>query len=324
MRDRRDYLRSALTDPAAVAAALRLRCSHDGAVMVCCPVHPDRSPSCSISVGERGTIRAYCFGCGFAGDVFALIAAVHGLDCRTDFAAVLDHAEEIAEHADCSAPPVPTRRTEPVDPDDAARYHGAATALLLQLRLDGAGAEYLAGRGLLAEAEHDGWRFRPRSFAVNANTYHPGAEIVIPWRDPDGSISVLQGRRLDGAEPKYLFPRRRKPAWPHGSERWSDDDRAVVLCEGAADVLARRVLDRQKGLDRIVLGLPGVASWSESWGRLIGNRSVVVAFDADDPGDRAAIDLSPRLYRAGATRVTRLRPVGAKDWAAQIEGGHHV
>lgn len=138
--------------------------------MVCCPSHQDRSPSCSIAVGEHGTIRVRCFGCGWCGDVFTLIAAVHGLDCRTDFGAVLDLAEEIAEHAASAAPPVAARRSEPVDPDAAARYHAAATALMLQLRLDGVGAEYLAGRGLLAEAQRDGWRYRPRTLAINANT----------------------------------------------------------------------------------------------------------------------------------------------------------
>jgi len=66
-------------------------------VLISCPWHsPDRSPSCSISVGRDGTVRVRCFTCSQTGDVLHLVAAVHGLDLRFAWAKVLEIAAGLA------------------------------------------------------------------------------------------------------------------------------------------------------------------------------------------------------------------------------------
>jgi hypothetical protein len=78
------------TAPYAVAEALGLlegSRRQGGGLTVRCPAHGDKTPSCSIT-RAGGTLRVRCFGCGLAGDVFALVAAVRGLDVRRDFVQV--------------------------------------------------------------------------------------------------------------------------------------------------------------------------------------------------------------------------------------------
>jgi DNA primase len=92
-------IRRLLVDPPCVAEALGLA---EGAarqargITVRCPWHNERTPSCSITVGADGTLRAHCFGCGHGGDVLHLVAQVRGLDLRRDFMRVLDEAAQVA------------------------------------------------------------------------------------------------------------------------------------------------------------------------------------------------------------------------------------
>lgn len=44
-----------------------------------CPWHSERTPSCSIRLGERNTLQVHCYGCGKGGDVFDLVQAVKGV-----------------------------------------------------------------------------------------------------------------------------------------------------------------------------------------------------------------------------------------------------
>jgi len=90
-------------------------------VLIRCPAHDERSPSCSLRVGGDGTIAVHCFGCGFTGDALTLVAAVHRLDVRRDFRDVVRLGAELAGRWDIAAeldrtptpPPSRTPRPEP-------------------------------------------------------------------------------------------------------------------------------------------------------------------------------------------------------------------
>lgn len=94
----KEVLLEALSDPQFVADRLGLggRIQGGGGVMVLCPWHHESRPSCSLTVGAEGTLRAKCFACGVCKDVFSLIAAVQGLDDKTQFRSVLRAAMELA------------------------------------------------------------------------------------------------------------------------------------------------------------------------------------------------------------------------------------
>lgn len=182
-------VREALRDPEQLARALELcegRCGWGkgatwcrvaGGVLVQCPAHGDRSPSCSITRGPDGTVRVRCFGCDLAGDVFHLVAAVHGLDVRHNFADVLGAAARIAgvyieaPGARRAAPSSPPRRAPPPPPPeepdglDVDTFAELARVLFDACPLDGPDAgdvrAYLDARRILEDARRDAWGALP-------------------------------------------------------------------------------------------------------------------------------------------------------------------
>lgn len=93
-------VRQALSDPARVASALGLSKgmkAQSNGVMVLCPHHHERSPSCSLTVGPDGTLRAKCFGCDWTADAIGLVAEVAGLETRgTGFREAVVEAARVA------------------------------------------------------------------------------------------------------------------------------------------------------------------------------------------------------------------------------------
>lgn len=92
-------IRAALNDPHDVCLRLGLdkgARKQNGGLTIACPMHDERTPSCSVTRGPDGTLRIHCFGCGWTTDALGLIAAAERLDVRTDFRRVLERSAEIA------------------------------------------------------------------------------------------------------------------------------------------------------------------------------------------------------------------------------------
>lgn len=171
---------------------------HDG-VMVRCPVHSERTPSCHVSSNARDLVW-YCHGCTASGGALDLVAAVQGIDARTAFRPpmdenakrafreLLDTGARVAGVADtCGtytpraapprAAPRPTEpRAEPLDVDVFARLADVIltdplTALdrhpepTDERECCACGCvdvrRYLEDRGVLELAMRDGWRSLP-------------------------------------------------------------------------------------------------------------------------------------------------------------------
>lgn len=255
-------VRREIADPQRLCSALSLT---KGAkrqargLVIRCPWHPDRTPSCSVAVEKDGTIWCHCFSCGAKGDALDLIAQVRGLDVRTQFATVLEEAAALAGIRIEGVPDMgrdakrsagadfgsgePRRRAAPALADD--RFAAIVAPLLHLGRLDDSAAaadatSYLAGRGLLESAREDGWAAIvdpealgrlladcfPRSeleasgLLRRGRVDHPDNRLAIPWRSPDGVVYTWQRRRLDGErDRKYVFPSGRPARWPYGVER---------------------------------------------------------------------------------------------------------
>ena len=190
-------VREALSDPLAVIRALGLDKGAQrqaGGALVCCPAHGDRTPSCSVTRGPDGTVRVRCFGCDLAGDIFALVAAVRGLDAHRDFPSVLREAAELAgvelgdgrHHGRTGLEPVherplvpetsaPDRRAAGVSPVtihvqrseptelEPDIFDALARVVLEACPFDGDDAvrEYLRRRILLVGARDDAWAALP-------------------------------------------------------------------------------------------------------------------------------------------------------------------
>lgn len=285
--DHRAALRDALPDPVTVARALGLlegaHKKQAGGVVVLCPWHSERHPSCSLTKGPDGTLRAHCFSCEEGGDVFALIAQVHGLDVGRDFVAVLRVAAELAGAGDVlsdldarsggrpspALPPRPRPAVElvaevPRYPDAEARALWetctpiSADAEVLRYVLETRGirnARKLAGhvcRALSLDAPRPSWtRHKPDDNAPAATWAETGHRLLVPLVDAHGAMRSVIARAVR--------PSPRKSAAPSGFNR-----RGLIMANG----LARAVLEHgtlPEGAEslRIVVaeGEPDFLSW---------------------------------------------------------------
>jgi DNA primase len=257
-------IRDALRDPYAVCDALGLISEGRGrtwfadnarSLRVLCPWHDERTGSCSVSVGEDGTIRAHCFGCKAGGDVLSLVAAVHRLDPRRDFVRVLDIAATLAG----IAAPVsraslprwettrPVRRAAPeptVDVvDDTIDRVTHVFRESAPVSRSPVAMGYLRARKLDGDARACSWFALPREtraldmlrhqlvehigqdawmrsgMAWPSGVFDPrwAGRLVVPWEAPNGAVEYLVGRVLDAPGPRYLGLKDRSPRWPFGS-----------------------------------------------------------------------------------------------------------
>jgi DNA primase len=184
-----------------------------------CPKHGGSSLDVDV---REGRLVAHCKGCGeLEGDVFDLVAAVHGLSARKDFAKVLRLAAEIAgirlDDVRTGAP-LPPRIVPPVRPVEAPKpaldvdtFDRIVAHMFDRGRLDrledDEAKSYLSKRKLLVQATDAGWFALPRIEAQRALVdelrdlvgvdalrlsglvndgatafRHPANRLAIPWR----------------------------------------------------------------------------------------------------------------------------------------------
>jgi hypothetical protein len=144
----------------------------------------------------------------------------------------------------------------------------------------------------------------------------PGPAVLAPLWAPVGpsrtlALTGVQGRYIDGREADGW---RKVQTGGTGAflTDGADDADPVAIVEGPFDALA--MADDGSGW----LGTPAIACTRASlpaWllSRVL-DRCVIVAYDADDAGDRGA-DVAIAALKAAGAIVTRRRPRGHKDWA---------
>lgn len=190
-----------------------------GGILIRCPWHEERSPSCSVRLAPDGTIAVHCFGCGAGGNALALVAAARALDVRRDFRRVLAEAAELA-HVSVEPPWHATSAPAPAPPEIAGDDLEALWTACGAVYDDGELAAALRRRGLepgdvtdrdLARALPKGralprWaRFARKSWAELDNRF------VVPMYDAGGRLASLHARYI-GDEPRDLPPKGLSPA----------------------------------------------------------------------------------------------------------------
>jgi hypothetical protein len=234
MRDRADVeaVKAALRDPAHVCGRLGLlegAKRQGGGLLVRCPAHGDRNPSCSVTRGPDGTLRVHCFGCGFSGDALSLVAAARGLDVSRDFRRVLEEGAEIAgvqlaargELEPAREDPRPPAPSPPKPPPPAAEVAALWNACL-PCSSDAEVAAWLRSRGLDPSAvdryalcralprEHAGTAWACyRGDAAEARSWAElGYRAIFPLHDADGALASVRARLVEPSEsgPKSLPP----------------------------------------------------------------------------------------------------------------------
>lgn len=185
-------------------------------LMISCPWHADRTPSCSVREADDETIAVKCFGCGASGDVLDLVAVCHGVDLRQNFREVLRLAENMAGIEAFGQKrrirPIP-RRAAAFPPEDEVRAvweacnpvlnDRAVRAWLTSRMLDPGTVETLdLARALPRDRALPSWAwFQGRSW------WETGHRCLLPVIDDTGTVRSLRARRIEGdVGPKALPP----------------------------------------------------------------------------------------------------------------------
>lgn len=311
-------------------------------VIVCCPAHDDRNPSCSVRIANDDTLAVKCQSCGWSADAIGLIEKVHGVgfvDAIAELARMTGRYDLLENGASREPRPRPPLRIVPPETPALAdvRFHEIATWLIENCPLNEAPdvAAYLDSRGILADAQGTGCAalptadLHPRVVAAMRKAFgddtdhcglvrgtgfaHPDNRIILPWKDRAGRIATLQRRRIDaGTEKRYVFCSGRSAREPFGIDGVRDGSEVLVVSEGAFDALARRKLARLDGDDVDVVAIPSASTlMPDVIAELAAGRDLVLSLDNDAAGDAAAVTLAAAC--SSARRIVRERPQGVKD-----------
>ena len=310
-----------------------------------CPFHNEKTPSFSVTPGKQ---MYYCFGCGAGGNVFNFIMEYENYT----FGEALKH---LADRAGVELPKIEysrevrekvQERTELLEINkQAAQY------FYYQLRTEKGeqGYQYLTGRGLTEETlrkfglgysdkfggglyqflKSKGYsddRLR-ESGLFNADERHGMYDkfwnrVIFPIMDVNNRVIGFGGRVMGDGKPKYLnspetkiFDKSRNLYGLNVARTTRKN--YLILCEGYMDVIAMH----QAGFTNAVASLgtaltSGHASLVKRY-----TKEVLLLYDSDGAGVRAALRAIPILREAGVTsRVVSLKPWKDPDEFIKNEG----
>ena len=313
----------------------------------CCPFHDDKTPSLVISPQKN---LWHCMGaCGVGGDVIEWVKQIEGVSFR--------HAVELlmndyAPDASLAAKgPVRQSTVQKLETFDAAGNAELALQVVdyyhETLKSDVGVHEWLARRGLddaeLIDTFKLGLANRTLGYRLEAKNRKGGKEqrgrlqgiglmresghehfagsIVVPVFDADGNLVEAYGRKLLSnlrkGTPKHLYlPGPHKGIWNVAAIAESDE---VILCEALLDAMTFWVAGY-----RNVTASYGTGGFTDEHMALFtstGVKRVLIAYDRDTAGDKAAEKLAPLLNEQGIEcyRVQFPKGMDANEYALQIK-----
>lgn len=312
-------IRRTLADPRSVCRGLGL---DEGAIpqrrglLIRCPWHIERTPSCSVRLADDGTIGVRCFACDTTGDVLDLVAVVNQLDPTRHFPEVIRRAAALAgllpqdqqRPGRRQAAPPPSQPSWPpraevealwascrfvVDDDEVAAW-------LRSRALDPAAVDALGlARALPVGAPLPRW-----ARCQGAWWTEGGHRCILPMFDHCGDLRSVRARRLSSHNPKGAPPKgyrvagvvmadslartilatgRRPSTWPQGAPL------RIVVAEGEPDFLTWSTSFSDGDLTApAVIGVVS-GSWSSALAaRVPSGSEIIIRTDHDEAGERYA------------------------------------
>lgn len=299
-----------------------------------CPFHSERSPSFTVFTGTRSF---YCFGCGAGGDVISFVMRAENLD-------YMDALRYLAKRAGIELPDDGERQTGGVSRERVlAMNREAAKFFFSQLGKSQKAQEYITKRGLSsALVRHFGIGYAPDDWQAlakhlssvgftkeemsagflcsvskkNGNSYDIFRNrIMFPVIDVKGDIIAFGGRTIgnDPEESKYInssdtpvFNKKRNLFALNFAKNACAEQ--IILCEGYMDVVSLH----GAGFTNAVASC-GTALTADQ-ARLMRkySKSVIISYDADAAGQRAADKAFAILGEAGL-EARLLKVEDAKD-----------
>jgi DNA primase len=309
-----------------------------------CPFHPEKTPSFNVTP-ERGIYK--CFGCGEAGDVFAFVQKVKGLN-------FLDAVRELAHKYGVQLVETETDRKE-YDRrslflmlyQQACEYY---RHLLKDPREGQMAREYLERRGItediiekfqlgFAPNVWDGLlRYLGDANKVSADTlveaglvrHKPDTDkyydlfrnrLMIPIQDDQGRVIAFGGRTLGDDQIKYLNSPE-TPIYTKGDHLFAFNQAkeaikakdSVLVVEGYFDAIT----PHQHGFDNTVatLGTALTERQAKLLVRYTDSKRVYLCFDADVAGERAVdrgMETMSHIAEGIGIELRVVRVPGGKD-----------
>lgn len=303
-----------------------------------CPFHNEKTPSFSVNT-ERQCF--HCFGCGVGGNSISFVMKYENLTFT-------EAVKQLADKVGMNLP------EENYNPEYRKRadlktrlfdiYKEAAKFYYFQLRSDYGNfpMEYLKNRGLSDETINAfglGYSIKSANALYNylkskdysdelmikaeLVTFKEGRgifdmfwnRVIFPIMDQNNKVIAFGGRVMGDGEPKYLNSRetdifnKRRNLYGLNFAKHSRQG-YMLLCEGYMDVIALH----QAGFTNAVASLG--TSLTEEQARLISRyvKEVIITYDSDGAGVKAAIRAIPILKTAGIrTKILKLTPFKDPD-----------
>lgn len=298
-----------------------------------CPFHSEKTPSFNI-YPDNGSF--YCFGCGVGGDIITFVRRIENLD-------YMEAIRFLAQRAGLTVP------ENQVD-DGMAKLRARILALnretaryyyeVLCSEKGTPGRNYFAKRQLKPETiRHFGLGFSPpgryalvdylerkgftKQEMVLANVAFKSrsgrafdrfyGRVMFPIIDLRGNVVAFGGRTLGDDKPKYLNTSE-TPVFSKGDMLFAlnfaknSRQEQLILCEGYMDVISMH----QAGFTNAVATLGTALTPAQA--RLMSHyaKEIIVSYDADEAGQKAASRAIPILRSAGLL-VRVLTISGGKD-----------
>ncbi|WP_194165351.1 toprim domain-containing protein [Deinococcus terrestris] len=296
-----------------------------------CPVHGDGAshPNLHIHHGPHPRSGTWiCSSCKAHGDVLDLVKAAMGFAETRQALDFLDGGQRLpperqqelqrrAEENARRAANVPRLNLDLTDfakeayarlrktPQHPASQAPQARHYLAERGLEAAIARYglgYVGRGFPAELLPQGWDYEKEELYPAFGFFD---RVIIPYRQPDGTVPVVNARTLVGKKPKYLKPSAGgaapgSNARPYRLETVTRQDGVICITEGEFDCMSLGVAAHDLVLE---MAIPGVNCFNEKNAEQLAGRDVLLITDNDAAGRRAQGPIRA-LLEAYAARVT--------------------
>ncbi|MGN1341469.1 MAG: DNA primase [Oscillospiraceae bacterium] len=305
-----------------------------GATYSCrCPFHSERTPSFHV---YPDTQSYYCFGCGAGGDVITFIRTIENLD-------YIESVRFLAQRAGMSMPE--DRNDDSAKKRQRLYEMNREAGKFFHRQLfspEGSdGWNYITGRQLTehtirhfgigyAVNDYHKLHYYMRNIGFSEDELIEGSllvrnnnrvydkfvnRVMFPIFDTRGNIIAFGGRALAADAPAkylnsaetYVFQKRDNLFALNYAKNSKKD--YFILCEGYMDVISMH----QAGFDSAVatLGTAITATQARLIGRM-GKSEVILSYDSDGPGQKAASKGINLLSEAGV-KARVLQMTGAKD-----------
>jgi len=308
-----------------------------------CPFHEDREASLAVTPEKN---LWHCFGCGAAGGPIDWVMRTENISFR--------HAAELLRKEFVPSADTPSPRTTraippPVafDADDQALLNQTVGYYHETLKTSPEALDYLKARGIghpeAIERFKLGYANRTLGYSLPIKQIKAGADIrgrlarigiyresghehfngsvVIPVMDEAGQVQEVYGRKildnLRKGTPYHLYlPGPHKGVWNLEGVR---DSKEVILCEALIDALTFWCAGYRNVT--AAYGVEGfTADHLEAFQRC-GTERVLIAYDRDEAGDRAADKLAQKLMERGIAcyRIQFPKGMDANAYALKVQ-----